>query len=410
MERSLVMNETTLRFPAYSMRKLENPFERHGYRNYAAIVEAADLPDLTGWRKINVRHPKLTTALPRAIAESFGSNPETFVFMNRGLVLAVDAVEFDTKTGEVTVTLSDPDRHGLLDGGHTYEIVLAERDRLAALGQKQYVKVELVEGFRSDELVDLVDARNSSNQVKDESLMELAGQFEGIKKALRDEPYGKLIAYKEYEKDSDGDALPIDIREIVSYLVAFDKTNYNGFDHPINAYRSKAACLKHYKAKPDDIAKILPIATDILKLWDTIHKHLPDFYNEARGEGGEVSGGRFGRLTGVTHLGNDQRRKGYPLFFLGEMSRYNIPAGFKYPMLGAFRALVEERDGVFGWGQGIDPVDFFVNVVGKRLAATIGEFARQEQNPSKTGKSQLVWQACYQAAEIEYLRLGQNAR
>lgn len=34
---------------------------------------------------------------------------------------------------------------------------------------------------------------------------------------------------------------------------------------------------------------------------------------------------------------------------------------------------------------------------------TIGEFALDAQNPSKTGKSPLVWQSCYQCAELAYL-------
>jgi hypothetical protein len=42
--------------------------------------------------------------------------------------------------------------------------------------------------------------------------------------------------------------------------------------------------------------------------------------------------------------------------------------------------------------------------VGLKLADTIGTFALEAQNPSKIGRSPLVWQACYQAMEIAYLR------
>ena len=34
---------------------------------------------------------------------------------------------------------------------------------------------------------------------------------------------------------------------------------------------------------------------------------------------------------------------------------------------------------------------------------TIGNFALDARNPSKTGKSPLVWQACYQAAQVVFL-------
>jgi hypothetical protein len=42
--------------------------------------------------------------------------------------------------------------------------------------------------------------------------------------------------------------------------------------------------------------------------------------------------------------------------------------------------------------------------LGSKLADTIGNFALEAQNPSKTGKSPLVWQACYQSVEVAYLR------
>ena len=175
-----------------------------------------------------------------------------------------------------------------------------------------------------------------------------------------------------------------------------------GSNHPINCYRSKAACLKHFEDNPKAFRKIYPLTTDILRLWDTIHLRLPEFYNAARGEKGEVSGGRFGRLTGVVWLNPNKTTRTQHLPFLNEESQYIIPAGLKYPILGAFRALLEEDGKRYRWG--IDPIEFFENGLGKRLAATIGDFALESQNPSKTGKSIPVWNSCYQAAENEYLR------
>src|SRR5437764_13340175 len=121
----------SITFPVVSFRHLETPFQRQGCRNYFAIVETNNLPDLSDWRKINVRDPKLTGAVPKAIRESFGSKPDMFVFMNRGLVLAVDTVTFDNKNSSVTIKLTDPQLHGLLDGGHTYNIVLEETPNIS---------------------------------------------------------------------------------------------------------------------------------------------------------------------------------------------------------------------------------------------------------------------------------------
>ncbi len=397
------MAKTRLSFPTYSFRRIETPFDKKpGYRNYVAVVEVSDLPDLKDWRRINVRDPKLTGSLPREIKDSFLSRRETFLFFNRGIVISIAGVEFkagtDEKTGTLTLILSDQNLHGLLDGGHTYEILMQNRGDLEAKGEKQFVKLELIEGFDTDELVNLVDARNSSNQVKDESLLNLDQKFEEIKECLQGQPYSGHIAYKEYETFPDGTPKPISIREIISLLMTMDRQHFSASVHPINTYRSKAACLNHFREHPEAFKKIYPIAPEILKLWDTIHLQLPELYNAVRGEKGDVTGGRFGKLTGVAY----SKGSAWTLDFTGKQSSYSIPAGFKYPILGAFRAILEDGGRRYKWG--IDPFEMFSDGLGKDLARTIGEFALDAQNPSKTGKSQIVWQSCYQSAELAYLR------
>src|ERR1035438_6883961 len=111
------MKPASFCFPVVSFRNIETPFPKNGYRDYVAIVSVAELPDLSHWRKINVRDPKLTGSVPTAIRKSVSENPDLFVFMNRGIVVAAEKVNFDNKSGEVTVTLRDPKLHGLLDGG-----------------------------------------------------------------------------------------------------------------------------------------------------------------------------------------------------------------------------------------------------------------------------------------------------
>src|SRR5262249_49700047 len=155
----------------------------------------------------------------------------------------VDSVSFNNQNGHMTVVLSDPNLHGLLDGGHTYNILLEERETLQ---DAQYVKLELLEGFKQEEIPTLVDARNTSNQVRDQSLMNLQGEFEKLKKALALQHYSGLIAYKEHELLDDGGSKPIDVREVIAILTCFDRANFSDRVHPINAYRSKSACLQHF--------------------------------------------------------------------------------------------------------------------------------------------------------------------
>lgn len=384
-------------FPVGSFRHLETPFEKQGYRDYFAVVEIKHLPDLSAWRKINVRDPKLSGAVPKAIRESVKDNPELFVFMNRGIALSVDLVSFDTKSSKLTLSMRDPNIHGLLDGGHTYNILLEERD---GLEESQYVRLEILQGFKPEEIPNLVDARNTSNQVRDQSLMNLSGEFEKLKKALAGRRYADLIAFKEYEVGGDGNPKPIDVREVIAILTVLDRDNFDDKVHPINAYRSKAACLKHFEANRASYEKLYPLANDVLELYDLIQLHLPELYNKARAKRGDVSGGKFGRLTGVTTY--DGKRKAQ-LNFIGKESKYGVPAGFVYPILAAFRALLEEKGRRYVWGKGMDPVKLVQGDLGETLADTIGNFALDARNPSKTGKSPLVWQACYQAGMVAYL-------
>lgn len=388
---------TRLTFPVVSFRHVETPFHKQGYHDYVAVVDIHDLPDFSDWRKINVRDPKLSGAVPQAIRSSVKENPELFVFLNRGIVLSVESVSFNNQKDQLTLTLRDPELHGLLDGGHTYNILLEERQ---SLDEPQFVKLELLEGFRQEEIPSLVDARNTSNQVRDQSLMNLQGEFEKLKKCIAGQPYSNLIAYKEHEVLDDGGSKPIDVREVVAILTCFDRASFDARVHPINAYRSKAACLQHFQENRSNYEKIYPLAPDILDLYDNIQLQLPDLYNRVRGKSGEVAGGKFGKLTGVTTY--DGKRKARMLFINRE-SKYGVPAGFVYPVLGAFRALLEEKSGRYIWGKGVDPNKLLEGQLGETLADTIGNFALDARNPSKTGKSPLVWQACYQAAQVSYL-------
>lgn len=386
------MQLTKLTFEVVSFRNLDaaQHIQKQGYRDYFAIVDVKQLPDLTQWRKINVRDPKLSGSVPNAIRASITDNPVLFAFMNRGIVLSAESVHFDNKTNKLTLSLRDPLLHGLLDGGHTYNILLEERDGLETT---QYVRLEILEGFKPEDIPQLVDARNTSNQVRDQSLMNLSGEFDKLKKALAKTPYADLIAYKEYEVLPNGDAKPIDVRDIIAILTAFEREHFDDKTHPINAYRSKAACLQHFKEHTKSYQKIYPLAPDILELYDLIQLQLPDLYNKVRG-------GKFGHLTGVTTYKGKHKAH---LYFIDKDSKYGVPSGFTYPILGGFRALLEEKGGRYIWGKELDPRALLSDGLGETLADTIGNFALDARNPSKTGKSPLVWQACYQAARVEYL-------
>lgn len=390
------MSPKTIAMPVVSFRNLETPFQKEGFREYFAVVDVNSLPDeLSDWMEINARTPKLSGPVPKAIRGGFHDEPEMFVFMNRGLVIAADKVAFDNKSSTVTFNLTNQKLHGLLDGGHTYKILKEETEMLSdSVSFPRYVRVEFLEGFNHDAITDIVGARNTSNQVKDKSLMNLEGQFKYLKIALNSAAYADKIAYKENELDDDENPKPIDVRDVVAILTAFDKKKFGDQNHPIISYNSKKACLDNLRDNPEEYRKLGPLAQDILALFDQIRKHLPSLYND--------TGGRFGRLTGVTTYSG---KKSQPLYFINSESKYGVPDGFVYPILGAFRAFLDERDdGMYMWGKGLSPAAMLMGELGHSLASAIGRKALEDQNPSRTGKSVSLWSECSLLAQNAYLK------
>lgn len=394
------MKKETLRFKVHSIRNLESPFSKKGCKNFYCVVDVKQLPDLENWRKINVRDPKLTGSVPAKIIDSFHSNPEMFLFMSRGLLLSAEKVVYDQLTSEIAITLTDENIHGLGDGGHTYTIIRNEAKDLPAT-RTQYVKIEILEGFSLDDIALVVEGRNTSNQVKDQSIMELKHQFDDLKTFLKPQVVDR-IAFSEYETDASGTPRPVSIRDVIAVLTMFNKDHFTDGTQPVIAYSSKHACLQRFKESTKTYKKLYPLAQEILELHDHVYNAFGNLYNTAGKLSGTKTRGNFANVTGAAAHKNGG---GPTLHFIGSTSAYTVPTGFVYPMVAAFRAFLEEKKGVYYWGKGIDPVKLLESDLAIQLAGTIGEEALKNQNPTKTGKSALLWQTCYQKAELFYLKM-----
>lgn len=380
------MRAESFSIPVFSLRRIETPFERSpGYKNYLAVVDIQQLPDLQRWRKINVRDPKTRGRVPNAIRESLLARPQEFVFMNRGLVLAAEKVDFIEKDKVMKITFRDPDLHGLLDGGHTYRILMEERGTRKDDDGRQYVRLEIITGFDSDGISELVDARNTSNQVKDQSLDNLKGKFDALKEILAGKPYDDLISWSEYEELETGKPKPIDVRDIISFLTLLDAEAFDGTKQPLIAYKDKRACLTHFRQNERRLRKYHQLLPDALLLWDEIHENWFEWYKESRSEEAGVSG-RPGGLTGINKDASQE------LFFKQKQVTGRIPDAYKYPILGAFRAAVEVQDGTATWS--LDPFDLLKRT-GVRLVGNVGNVVRNYNNPNKVGKDVGTWSSCY---------------
>lgn len=393
-----LMMSTLIKFPAISFRRIVGPNDDLKGRMYIAVINVKDLPEsLSDWRKLNPRDPKTNSGVALKIQSTLKDNPEAFLFKNRGITLMVEKADFDNQKNEIRIEMTDRDKNGLLDGGHTFKVIRNYLDGLSVeeiSEMNAYVRIEILEGIKDvEEAIGIVESRNTSTQVKEQSIEELKKSYEEIKNVLKDQSYSENIAYKEYELLEDGSKKNIDIKDILSYLVCFDIESFGGEKHPIKAYSTKASIVQHFRDKQDEMKKYIPLLPVILELRDFIYLELPEAYNHA--------GGKFGGLTGVSEVSNRKRMHKEKLPFTGKESSYRIPSSFIYPVLASFRNLVKIENGKCSWKA--NPIKFFRELK-EDLAVRLGDQAKELRNPNKLGKDNATWGRCYDLVALETLK------
>ncbi|MDE2071551.1 MAG: AIPR family protein [Patescibacteria group bacterium] len=393
---------TIVRFPVFSFRKQPTPYDESGKQKYYAVVNVKDVPaELEEWRELNVRDPKEEIRVPKEIKDSLRDDPASFYFKNRGILLVTDKVTFDNKTNVVALEFTDKGMNGIADGGHTYRVIQnhvaplspEERDQVGA-----FVSVEFLEGFKTrEDVVPVIEARNKSTPVQEQSIQELLGSYQKIKEVLKNKPYASRIFYKQYEEPVDGVTKDIDIKEILSYLYCFDVETFDNKTHPIKAYSSRGAVVGHFadEKNKNRLEKYIPLLPEILELRDRIYANMPGMYNTNKGNG---SGGKFGNLKGVDKIERGSKEE---LVFIGEESDYRIPQGFIYPVLASLRNLVDCDGQKCNWKT--DPFQFLTEAEGQ-LVALVGSQALSIKNPNALGKDSGTWTLCYQYVENTVLR------
>ncbi len=393
----MASTEKQVQFKVECLRRIPDPVTPDARVRYFAVVNVENLPvDLP--MDTNPRDQKTTTKVAKDIKSGLlgETSGQLFHLLNRGLLISADRIDFNNKTRILTVYLPDGEKHGLVDGGHTYRII---QDNIAELSTQQFVNLEIMTGIEED-FTEIAGARNTSVQVDLKSLEELKKNLDTIKQVVSGQPFADRIAYRQFEEKE------IDVLEVISLLTIFNIDLYpDSAAHPIRSYSSKQKNLEQYLENGNwkTYAKLKPIAGDVFRLHDHVLGTFWDYYNEA------VGGGRLGGRKEITKKDHPH----YPLRFSpvdvnGDVPkiRYGIPAGFVYPILGAMRFLVEKSgDGsVFTWKT--DPLAFYDEYVGIDLVRTTMEASKEYgQNPNAVGKSRRHWESLYNVVKAKYLEL-----
>ncbi|MFC2648001.1 MAG: AIPR family protein [Coriobacteriaceae bacterium] len=378
-------------FEVKSFRKLPNPYGHLSvgdplpiaYVMYVDVTKLpANIPTATNPRKQN-----LNTAVAKKIRKSLTGSDLNFYLLNRGLTISADSCEFDNYANQATVTFSDLTVHGDIDGGHTYKIILEEREKGHAEPGTQFVKLEILTGVENF-FTDLAAARNTSVQVKDQSIAELRNQFDIIKRGIDGTPF---IGDIYFEENDEGD---INVADVLAILNMFDLDRYPGIEgFPKVSYTGKASCIKYYLDcykqfgdSPDNpYVKMLPIMSQIFSLYDKIECNMVEYYKQGQ------PNGRYGATKGVAVA---PQGRSYKARFSDHRITTSTPTGFLYPILGSLRAMEKvSEDGTYYFdGNPFQMLD----KVGKDLVATTVERSRSlGGNPNAVGKDTGNWKTLY---------------
>lgn len=370
-------------------RKIEDPFDRgfipgtnklNEKVKYVGIWHIDDTPSGIPM-STNPREQKLTSGVAKNIDSSLNSRDKNFHLKNRGLVLSAKQVSFNNKTSIMTLTMDNDFEHGNVDGGHTYQIALNNKNK----GLDQYIPFEVMVNVE-DIIEDLAESRNTSTQVDVKSLAELSKKFKPIQDYLKKEDFYKRITFKQNQKAEN----PIDAREVVAILTMFDIDRYTPNNHPVQSYSSKAQILKYYlnQAGPEHYRKFSNIAPDIFALFDTIEQRFPVAYNNSSGRYGAKS------FSGY-QIDKKGKQKSYLTKFGGQTVFYKVPYGLIYPLLAAFRSNVrfDESTQKFEWKK--NPIDLFEMLKSDLVCTVMDELEATGNNPNALGKHKNIWGMLY---------------
>ena len=272
----------------------------------------------------------------------------TFHLKNKGITVLASEVRKKDDDDNYLLFFNDGD--GILDGGHTYQLIVETQEELkqrnaTADGDTrivQFAKLEILTGIDRSMVTEIAGGLNTAIQVQAMSLLNSEGAFDWIKAELSSETYFTSIAFRENENRE------FDARDLVVLLDLFNIGRFpnTGSEHPWRAYMSKAAVLDEYADDSAPFKRLGPILKDVLALHDLISIESRQKHNEA--------GGKAGNLSFV-----DKRERGeYSFPFTGQSSSTKLTRAALFPMMAAFRWMVDDDQGKGGvrWRGGFDNV------------------------------------------------------
>lgn len=371
-------------------------------------VGVSDLPaELGDWMRVNPRVPTFKATKPElkgpvagAIVRTLMERPEMMCLMNNGITIVADHVEFNKGTGgkgEVTIRLTDPENHGVANGGHTLAAIFQVGDDPEhPQPWDASVRVLVYEGLEKAVIPEMAQGLNRSLQVDDKSLRNLEGTFNKIKHALAGKTGSDMIAYRQ------GDVQPVDVHFVLALLALLNVDAYPSHkSHPNKVFGQPGLVLKKFADdQADDGPKVfdrlIPHVHDILVLSDRIQK---------------LGVKHLGRLK-VTNSKKDNRvasekHKDRDAYFDGGKIEGFFALGWLYPVVAAFRVNIDRA----AWDQGrlewrVPPLELLDDTIEEMCQVIRQEHTDNKDKPAEVGKKDAAYRGCYGEIMMELAHRG----
>lgn len=419
-------NTFEFHLPVDEYRNLPVPFygleDGHTPKHGTCFVRASELPDqLKEWMSVNPRTPQfskkqeLTGRVARAIVTTLMEDPEKFVIKNQGIYLLAENADFVKETGglgKLTIRFSNPDSHGLVNGGHTFlAIRQVAEDPERPEKWEPYVRLHIFQMGSADSSVitEMAEGLNRSLQVDDPSIENLKGTFNEIRKSLEGKQGCEQIAYRQ------GDSGDVDIQQVLMYMSLLNIKKFpDRKTHPNIIFSQPTAVLNNFvedvnsksqnnsdsSKEPDYSAfkRMIPHVHEILVLTDWIQQLAVEQDTLKRLK--VIKPKKASRASSV-------KKKDRPAHFAGGVIGGRLPAGLLYPMLAAFRANISPKawsEGRFEWL--VEPEDLLKSTIEEMAQIVRQDYEEKKSKPAEVGRKEAAYRICYSVLLLELAQRG----
>lgn len=338
----------------------------------------------------NVRPPSESKKPVKEMEETVEETPGVFHLKNRGITYLCERFEFDNARKALTIHLpkvgedryedEDVPRFGIADGGHTFSVITKTVSRIDELLEiedwaEPFVRVHLLSGDTKDAQVEgIVEALNTSTQVKQYTLDEYNNIFDELKEALRESGFDpQLIAFRENEEKD------WHVVEVVQRMACFLRERWVD-THPASMYRSKTKALELYTTESTrpEFRRLYGVIQDIIT--------LPEFIQSQYSQAQLVPGRSFGALRAVKALKLIETPAGtnFP-------TKHKIDMAALLPMAAAFRELLTLKGDRYVWR--VDPYKAFTRCA-EQLHKALVTRSRAARITSHLASDMEYWGAC----------------